>query len=60
MQSKQIALYGVFAALAVLMGYVELLIPLPLLVPGMKLGLANVILVIRYTIWTQNPLFSFL
>lgn len=46
MRSKQIALYGVFAALAVLMGYVELLIPLPLLVPGMKLGLANVILVI--------------
>lgn len=32
--------------MAILMGYVEMLIPLPLLVPGMKLGLANVIIVI--------------
>lgn len=46
MQSKNIAYYGLFASLAILMGYVELLIPLPLLVPGMKLGLANVIILI--------------
>ncbi|WP_313529874.1 Gx transporter family protein [Anaerotignum sp.] len=46
MQSKRIAYYGLFASLAILMGYVEMLIPMPLLVPGMKLGLANVIIVI--------------
>ncbi|NCC16189.1 MAG: Gx transporter family protein [Clostridia bacterium] len=46
MQGKQVAYYGLFAALAILMGYVEMLIPIPLLVPGMKLGLANVIVVI--------------
>lgn len=46
MQNKKIAYYGLFASLAILMGYVELLIPLPLLIPGMKLGLANVIIVI--------------
>jgi heptaprenyl diphosphate synthase len=46
MQRKNVAYYGLFAALAILMGYVELLIPIPLLVPGMKLGLANVIVVI--------------
>ena len=45
MQKKNVAHYGLFAALAILMGYVEMLIPLPLLVPGMKLGLANVIIV---------------
>lgn len=46
MRSGKVAQYGLFAALAILMGYVEMLIPLPLLVPGMKLGLANVIIVI--------------
>lgn len=46
MNSRKVAQYGLFAALAILMGYVEMLIPLPLLVPGMKLGLANVIIVI--------------
>ncbi len=48
MGEKNVAYYGLFAALAILMGYVELLIPLPLLVPGMKLGLANVIIVIVF------------
>ena len=46
MRSSKVAQYGLFAALAILMGYVEMLIPLPLLVPGMKLGLANVIIVL--------------
>ena len=46
MQSRKVAQYGLFAALAILMGYVEMLIPLPLLVPGMKLGLANVVIVV--------------
>ncbi|MDD4844690.1 MAG: Gx transporter family protein [Anaerotignum sp.] len=46
MHRKNVAYYGLFAALAILMGYVELLIPIPLLVPGMKLGLANVVVVI--------------
>ncbi len=46
MHGKNVAYYGLFAALAILMGYVELLIPIPLLVPGMKLGLANVVVVI--------------
>ena len=46
MQSRKVAQYGLFAALAIWMGYVEMLIPLPLLVPGMKLGLANVVIVV--------------
>ena len=46
MQAKKIAYYGLFAALAILMGYVEMLIPLPVPLPGVKLGLANVVVVI--------------
>src|SRR5699024_11984031 len=44
--------------LAILMGYVEMLIPLPLLVPGMKLALANVIIVIvLYHMDTKSAFF---
>ena len=58
MRSSKVAQYGLFAALAILMGYVEMLIPLPLLVPGMKLGLANVIIVIvLYHIDTKSAFF---
>ena len=58
MRSSKVAQYGLFASLAILMGYVEMLIPLPLLVPGMKLGLANVIIVIvLYHMDTKSALF---
>lgn len=46
MQSTKVAKYGLFAALALMMSYVEMLLPIPLLMPGMKLGLANVIMVV--------------
>lgn len=44
--AKKVAYYGIFAALAIMMGYVERLVPVPIPVPGVKLGLANVIIVI--------------
>ena len=43
--ARQIAQLGLFTALAVLMGYVESLIPLPVPVPGVRIGLANLIVV---------------
>ncbi len=46
MQYKKIPYLGVFTALALLLGYVESLVPLPFLVPGMKLGLGNVIVLL--------------
>lgn len=46
MDHKKIPYCGLFAALAILMGYVEMLIPLPVPIPGVKLGLANVIIII--------------
>lgn len=42
--SRKAAFYGIFAALAVLMGYVEMLVPIVVAVPGIKLGLTNVII----------------
>ena len=44
--SRKIAYYGIFAALAILMGYVEMLVPIPMAVPGIKLGLSNVIVLL--------------
>ncbi len=46
MNSKKIAYYGLFVALAILMGYVEFMIPVPVPIPGVKLGLANVVILI--------------
>ena len=43
--SRKIAYGGIFAALALLMGYVEAMIPLPL-PAGVKLGLSNVVVVL--------------
>lgn len=40
------AYLGVFAALAIIFGYVESLIPFHIGIPGVKLGLANIIAVV--------------
>ncbi len=45
MKSKA-AYFGVFTALALIFSYIELLIPIQFGVPGMKLGLANLVIVI--------------
>ena len=43
---NKVALLGVLTALALIFSYVESLIPIHFAIPGMKLGLANVIVVI--------------
>ena len=43
---NKVALLGVLTALALIFSYVESLIPIHFAIPGMKLGLANVIIVI--------------
>ena len=45
MKSK-VAYFGVFTALALIFSYVETLIPFHIGIPGVKLGLANLIIVI--------------
>ncbi|MBR0410159.1 MAG: Gx transporter family protein [Eubacterium sp.] len=50
MKAKKTALYGMFLALALVAGYIERLIPFNPGVPGVKLGLANVVtMVLLYT-----------
>ena len=46
MSKKNVAFMGVFLALALVLSYVESLIPVFVAVPGMKLGLANLVIVI--------------
>lgn len=43
---NKVAYFGVFVALALIFSYVESLIPVIIAVPGVKLGLANLIIVI--------------
>lgn len=43
---RQISEFSIFTALAFIFGYIESLIPLPFPFPGMKLGLANLIIMI--------------
>ena len=43
---KKTAFLGLFACLALIFSYVEAIVPLPIPVPGVKLGLANVLIVI--------------
>lgn len=46
MNSRKIALYGLLIALAFIFSYIESLIPMPFAVPGIKLGLANLVVII--------------
>lgn len=53
--AKTVAVFGVFTALCFVCGYIEFLLPLPFLVPGMKLGLANlVVLSALYTLGART------
>ena len=51
--AKSVALYGMLIALAFILSFVETLIPIHLGVPGVKLGLANLVTVVGlYTVGT--------
>ena len=55
---KKIALYGVFIALTLMVSFIESLIPLPIAIPGIKLGLANsVILFLLFSIGEKDAFF---
>ena len=41
--ARRAALYGALTALALIAGYLEVLVPLPVTVPGVKLGLGNAV-----------------
>lgn len=49
MKTRDIALYALLLAIAVVANYIEHLIPLPFIYPGVKLGLANAVgLIVLY------------
>ena len=45
MKAKKTALYGILTALALILSYVESMLPLSFAVPGVKLGLPNIAIV---------------
>ena len=60
MKINKVAVFGVFTALALIFSYIELLIPFEFGIPGAKLGLANlvIILVLYKTDWKEALLLS--
>lgn len=46
LRTKRLALSAILAALAMILSYIEALIPMPVPIPGIKLGLANLIVII--------------
>lgn len=54
---SRVAYFGVFTALALIFSYIETLIPIQIGIPGVKLGLANLIIVIAlYKMGTKPAL----
>lgn len=44
--TKKIATYGMLISLAFIFSYLETFIPIPIPIPGMKLGLANIVILV--------------
>lgn len=55
--AQKVAMYGVLIALAMILSYVETLIPISLGIPGVKLGLAN--LVVLVALYSLSPADAF-
>lgn len=58
MSSKKIAYCGLLTTVALLLSYVERMLAIPMIVPGMKLGLANVAILIALYILDNKTAFS--
>ena len=44
-KTRRLALMGLLTSLGLIAGYIEFLIPIPLGIPGVKPGLANIVIV---------------
>ncbi len=57
MKAKTLALLGLFTGLALIMSYIELLMPIPLPIPGIKVGFPNIIILfILYRFGTKSAI----
>ena len=52
MKTKQIAVFGLFVAVSMVLSFAETLVPSP--APGIKLGLANI--VVMFALFTMGPI----
>lgn len=57
LSAHEVASYGVMTALALVLGYLEVLFPLPVAIPGVKLGLGNIIVVYALISYGPKPAF---
>ena len=55
---KKVAYLGIFLSLAIILSYVEALIPFPFPIPGMKLGLANLSVVTAMYYFGEKEAFA--
>ena len=46
LRTKKLALSAILAALAMILSYVEAMVPMPVSIPGIKLGLANLVILL--------------
>ncbi len=58
MKAKKIAYYAVLVALAMIVSYVEVLIPINFGIPGIKLGLANIVVLVGLYLLGAKASFS--
>lgn len=57
MKTKKVATLGLTIALAMIMSYIEALVPLSFAVPGIKMGLANIVIIfVLYKIGTREAI----
>lgn len=55
MSSQQVASYGILTALSLVLGYLEVLFPLPVAIPGVKLGLGNIVVLFALIAYGRRP-----
>lgn len=58
MNTKKIAYCGLLTTVALLLSYIEKILSIPMLIPGMKLGLANVTIVIALYLFDSKTALS--
>ncbi len=58
LETKKLAVMGLLTALAMIFGYVEAILPISVGIPGVKLGLANIVIV--FALYRLKPSEAFL
>ncbi len=57
-KTYSLAVCGLMTALAMILSYVEFLIPIPLPIPGIKLGFANIAIIVILYIYGQKQMIA--